>query len=362
MVRRLYRDVKAQLARIAGTTGFALNDARFLGMLNTATEELMNEGDWPGVVDRYKFAAYEGTVSLPGDLDRVMGIAKDYTPVEMRSPWFEFEQGGPGPQDAFTGLDVLLDRGEAATFRDIPNTGGPWTLRITADQIDERVDGARPKIRVLGYKTNGDWVRTEVDGEMIDGAEFEIKGDASPYYVDSDFTWAHIEAVIKPVTKGFVRLWITDGTDTLNIAQYAPRETLPSYRRYFLPNVSSDEASNILLRCRRRFVPVTGDNDFLIISNIAALECMMLAVQGRATDNTQKYVSNKALAVELLKKEARANSLDAWAGNLVRSLIWVGVAYLVIHWVLPSLAQEFPGVRLLQVANKAVKSVTSAHE
>lgn len=60
-------------------------------------------------------------------------------------------------------------------------------------------------------------------------------------------------------------------------------------------------------------------------------------------------------------KEREAGSL----GALVEKLGWiVGIIIFVIifaNWILPSLAQEFPGIGWLVALNKTIKSLTSAH-
>lgn len=61
------------------------------------------------------------------------------------------------------------------------------------------------------------------------------------------------------------------------------------------------------------------------------------------------------------EKEKEAGSL----GALVHKLVWVvGVIVAIVifaNWILPSLAQEFPGIGWLVALNKTTKSVTSAH-
>jgi len=66
-------------------------------------------------------------------------------------------------------------------------------------------------------------------------------------------------------------------------------------------------------------------------------------------------------AEKIAAKEREAGSLAAQVNNLGRLLLIAGVAYLFVHFVLPSLAQEFPGSRAITVVNKAVKSIASAH-
>lgn len=67
------------------------------------------------------------------------------------------------------------------------------------------------------------------------------------------------------------------------------------------------------------------------------------------------YAEQKAAA------EQRAGSLDAFAGSLMRWAIVAGVLYVLIHFVLPCVAQEFPGIGWLAKLNQTAKSVSSAH-
>jgi hypothetical protein len=306
MRRALFRDIKGELSRLAGVTGFGVGDPRFLERFNKATEELMNDGDFPCVVDRYRFTVYDGAVTLPGDLERIMAVAISGSPIEMRSPWFEFDQFGPGPQEGWTGVDLGLDRGEVATFRDMP-AGIGQIIRVYADE-DERIDAVRPKLTIMGYNEFGEWVRTSTVDGWIDGEEVELDGDSIQGYVSTSNKWTQIESVIKPETNGTIRLWATDAdlVET-NIANYTPRETRPSYRRYLFPAVTpSDQAQSVLTRCRRRFVPIRGDNDWVTITNLAAMELMLRAIQKREAEDLDGYISYKNAAAALLTREAQA--------------------------------------------------------
>lgn len=69
----------------------------------------------------------------------------------------------------------------------------------------------------------------------------------------------------------------------------------------------------------------------------------------------------KRYATEAAAERARAGSIDAYAGNIARALVVIVLLWLVAMWVLPSLAQEFPGSRVLVGLNKTVKSILTAH-
>lgn len=68
-----------------------------------------------------------------------------------------------------------------------------------------------------------------------------------------------------------------------------------------------------------------------------------------------------AQAEKIAAKEREAGSLASQVNNLGRLLIVICLIYVVAHWLLPSLAQEFPAFKLLGTLNRTVKSVTSAH-
>jgi hypothetical protein len=303
MIRRTLAQVEPELARIAGTSGLAVTDARFLRILNRATQELANEGEWPGVVDRYRFWAYGGEITLPGDLERVLHACVDGTPIEMRSPWYEFVAGGPGLLDANSGSDTLLDRGESCLFRDVPSAG--LRLKVACD-LDERVGGVRPKIILNGYGDDGRYLRSVIGGEQADGIEVELNGDASPKSITTSINVRAVESVIKPVTKGYVSLYATDGTTDYHLATYAPRETTPSYRRYLVPFVENTKNAVVVARVRRRFYPLVAKNDFLLITNLPALEAMIIALHKREADDLAGYAQRKLIAVDLMRKEAKA--------------------------------------------------------
>jgi len=150
MIQRTLTQSKEVLQRIAGQTGYEISDTRLTDAINEATEELINTGDYPNIMDRYTFSVYEGYFVLPYFLQRVDGLAYGSNVIERRPAWFEFLQYGPGPQDALSDVEFVLDREEVAIHTEIPSTGGPYKMKITAT-IDERVDSVQPSFIIKGY-------------------------------------------------------------------------------------------------------------------------------------------------------------------------------------------------------------------
>lgn len=317
MIRRTLSQIRPELARIAGTSGFRVDDPRVIARLNKATEELMNEGDWPGVVDRYLFTTTNGEIVLPCFLDRIMGVAVNEIPYAIRSPWYEFVEFGPGPQAGCNWINAVIDRDETPIQVSFPaGTSGPWSL-YTNCEVNEDIGGIRPVLEVQGRLANHRRVRSFYGTSYIDGEELDLNGVTPPYTFYGTAQFAEVTAVVKPETNGYVELWATNGmpADDVRLAVYSPNETTPSYHAYFLPTLSdichcncqqglNPRVLTVLVRGRRRFIPVENPNDILIISNLPALESMAMAIQKREVSDIEGYVQYKLAATDIMRKEA----------------------------------------------------------
>ena len=318
MIRRTLAQARPELARIAATSGFTASDSRILDRINQATEELINEGDWPGIVDRYLFSSSTGDIILPSFLDRIIGVAINNLPYSMRSPWYEFIEYGPGPQGACGWMDSVIDRGETAIQVPFPSLDqGPWTLYCISELSESG------QILVQGRLANHREVRTQPTTDVfIDGEQLYFSPPGSPNYGVVQF--AEITAVEKPLSNGYVELWATNGNPAQDImlAAYAPEETMPSYHGYFLPSLHIDccrscccgttspsgthAPMTVLVRGRRRFVPLTTDTDQLMISNLPALVSMLMAIQKREVGDIEGYANYKGAAIGLMRSEANS--------------------------------------------------------
>lgn len=79
------------------------------------------------------------------------------------------------------------------------------------------------------------------------------------------------------------------------------------------------------------------------------------ATLAEKTQEVASWAEKKAAA------DAKAGSLDAYAGKLFRILLICGALYAVIHFVLPCLAAEFPGSSVLSWLYRTSTSIVSAH-
>lgn len=324
MLRRTFGALKLPLSRVTGSTGMSTEDVRLKEYVNIAIEELISEFDFPWVIDRLRFCLTpcKTTFVLPSDYDRMLMCTIDGVPAQMQSPWFEFVGYGldllnaysnvPGGFDSIERFEGVLDKEDAAGFNEIPACDGPWYIRVYGTK-DERVGGVRPVINIQGYDYENNWIRTsDGAGGFKDGIDVPINGDSAPFWVQVPQSLRYLTATTKPVTKGNVLLFVSNGANTVQhyIGQYAPNDTTPFYRQYSVPALRRFLRPNchttILARCRKRFVPITKDADFLLISNLPALQSMVQACYYRDAKDQDSYLQYKTIAVDILKKEAKA--------------------------------------------------------
>ena len=326
MVRATYNDLKASLARISGVSGMTQNDARVMDYTNRATQELMDERDWPALIAWMRFKVTGRKVNVPSEFDRILSMKVNGVPLPMQSPWFEFvagyapwflNSGGPevAPQNWEDNpnnfmCQGVLDREQVATFEDVPKDGNAYYPAVYCT-ANEQVNGVDQCLTLQGYDNNGQWVRTydPVNGWM-DGVSLLLNGNTPPYATYCPVPFSVITAVQKPATNGYVSLYCSASPSTapqnVFLCSYAPYDTRPYYRRYDVPGLSKNQTYCVDARLRRRYAPIVNGNDWLLIPNLPALSRMVQAIYYSDAENPQQYAAYKQIAIGILEKEMTA--------------------------------------------------------
>ena len=109
------------------------------------------------------------------------------------------------------------------------------------------------------------------------------------------------------------------------LAYYEPDETHPEYRRYLIPGLSDvdaccpheddegnecepcgdDDAKEVLVMAKHRFIPVAADNDWLSIGNLNAVKLMVMAIDKEEKNLWQEAGVLEAKAVQALDEELK---------------------------------------------------------
>lgn len=339
---------KPALARVSGTTGLKVTDPRLITRVNDAQQELMSEGNFPWVVQRWHINTVDGKIVLPPQLDMLLECTLDGAPAQIASRWAEYVSFGPGPAEDLLARRYnargygaaggygwwscaagnVYDRGESPVYTDIPvpddvscvctngsgstELDGPWVLRQYANPLTDETPGIYSTIQ--GLDENGLIIRSQISNgsgtEWINGVQLGITSGSG--YTETTQYFSKITAYNKPVTNGYVRLTAWNGVTEVELSNYENWETTPSYHRYFSPFLERRSGDTdpcrrvVLARARKRFVPVAEDSDVLMISNILALQEILIAQAYRENNDLESYAAHKLTAVDLLRKEAVA--------------------------------------------------------
>ena len=280
-------------ANWGNTIGLCPTSDEFTQVLNQALERLMHAGKWVGLIQRYQLCTSAACITLPRQFNTVEVMDVCNAPIPIRNGWFEFVDNGPGRATPNGGNYFnLLDRGRGyALFSDPTET---CILRL----VPRSASDVGKVINIRGVDANGDIVYTASGNTLGEDVTLALP------FVDTVTEWGAqtFRDVQKAVTKGYVDVYwypVGDDSSPTKCGQWEPAETLPDYRRYYLPyivNMSSCDQSTgacgesatpcsspnvtVTALVKLAFVPLSGDNnEFLPLSNVPALKQAMRAVQ-----------------------------------------------------------------------------------
>lgn len=299
---------------IAKAAGLRANDSRVVDYINRSIERLLPKGKWVGTIIRYRICINADCITWPRQIETIEAFAIEGRPRNVRNGWFEFLESGQGIlKSTSNNGNQLVDRGDGhVTFDDI--TAGSWGyVRIYTDLPES----SGKYITILGYDENGNWIRTLDGTEYIDGLKVAIQ--TSPATITTTTQkFSRITGVIKSLTNGNVRLYEFNGTSNVRaLAIYEPDEELPSYRRSYVPglrNINQGtgdcQKASVEIAGKLRYIPVSKENDFLIIGNLRALEESVRGLRAFENELIDKAYAFEARAVGMLDQELQNHNGD----------------------------------------------------
>ena len=301
-------------ATVARALGWCIDDSRLVDFINEAQQRLLNRPTRSVGCDTvYCFNATSSCLTLPRQIRTVERWSLDHTPGAVRPEWFDFAFNGWGRWDEAHPSDhaVLKDTGRACCFND-PTKGAEHFIRVTTDLTE----ATGTYLWLYGWDESGNYIRSFVDGEWVDGERIDLS--AAPVVTTHKFT--SLTQAWKDETKGMVRLYEWDGAAVVQaLAYYEPSETDPIYRRVLIPGLTAAAASEtqvVTVFARLQHIPVSVDNDTLIIGNLPALKLMCMAIKAEEEGRQQDAAALEGKAIHELEGE-----LAAYMGDGVGVLI-----------------------------------------
>jgi hypothetical protein len=232
-------DVYDEAKKIIG----ACDDAKLFRWAGDAVSIVANKADlegWKGYLDictaGCSCAATSSTcnnpagcgrkcVSLPREVETVIGVNIGGQPVAGFNALFEFHLNGPGSLRTVCEWKWMDQGNFHCTYRDLQQ---PAQL-VAYLQFDD--DNGKQLI-VYGYDRDGKVLRRQVNGQWVNGYQvptiygYAIPDAGAPYI-------ARITGIYKDRTAGTIRLSTVDdsGPTGMTLGVYEPDEITPQYRR-----------------------------------------------------------------------------------------------------------------------------------
>lgn len=307
----------------SGTCSNATIDAR----INEATRRLLVKATWP-MTERYmRVLSANRTFPLPREVEKIISADICGAPTHVWGSNYEFLDGGPGDLSRYTlfgsGKD-LIDMGDGyPVMYDVPSTLTIDTA--TAESSDDIEEGEGYYLMAFSNSTKDLGKELTVRGLTFDNLEVftgtspgvtvginvwqgEVEGNVQGALTTqkmSASTFRDISQVHKPVTTGYVTLYACKPSSNYMymLAKYHPSETLPSFRRYRITNTNAPECASIYALVKMRYLPVSHEQDMLLIQNLDALKLMVMAITKENAGDLAGAVGYETQAVRLLNEQ-----------------------------------------------------------
>lgn len=300
---------------ISERVNMCATDSRFRDAVNRVVRWLLPYGNWWGTYRLARFCQTDDCLVMPGCVASLEAAFSCAIGLQIDSEWVPTHPG-------WNPSNCPDYRMRLQQFGTVPSKFSLCTPSTLRSFVGDSEDYGKT-ITFLGHDANGIWVRTRYNGAIQDGETVELEAP----YADTTTVFSSVSAVRKDVTVDRVEVFsIAQGAAALtDFSRYEYWETTPSYQRYKVLACRRDDAE--CQSCERReldcmvkmeFIPVQNDNDFLIISNLAAIEMGLEAL--KAKDDGDLALADAMLfgsqnnarfgAIPMLQQELRTYTAD----------------------------------------------------
>jgi len=269
--------------------------------VNLACERLVAMGKFRGLVDVLQLKVYEdGTVTLPGDYETMLGASFLGVVQPIRDPWYEFT-ARPNktfyPDPRFYPAD-LGDK--HITYRD---TLGASDFKLAPENSDDLETEVTIKVRL----TSDEGVASE---------SIQWSGPVSNAISGGVLDQVPADEVIefrKPRTLGYISLLALLSGSWTEVGRFGPRDTYIRLRKYSIPAAKSGE--DVIVYAKKRFRPVEELSDELPIDSIY---CLRMALEALSFESEGDVA--KASDMWAITRRALSDALSEHRNSAVRTV------------------------------------------
>lgn len=297
----------------------------------------MYEGHWHGTTARIKFCATDGCIVLPPQVAVIEAIAVCGQPATLRTQWHEFSALGLGVRGTLwntsdssntssccawgsnwlaCGTNEAIWRGTVPSFSDI--IAGADVAEKKLNIVCDLATDVGKEVLLLGYNSDGIWIRTMQDGTIQDGEVVTLAQSAGTTTTN---TFSSLTAIQFNEERDGV-CWLyeynTDTTTKRMIGLYQAYEVRPDYPKYFMAGIRSGSNSDgsgcaqtlIEAIVKLNFTPVNNPTDYLCVPCLPAIKVYAQALSSAENEpdsvrKNQILATGLALAREILDRQAQ---------------------------------------------------------
>lgn len=247
----------------------ASSSSAFISELNEVTERLMGSDIWVGCSTEVLFpASAEGYFVLPRQFISVLGYNFNNVPKSVFGRFHQFIECGIGWQDqSIMTMDGLIEDGFMVTQKE---TSGTFYLRVKPSEAADN----NKEIRFFGLDDQS--VPQPIYTAAAEGIQLIIQVPQATTI--QKFT--AVTGIQAPANmRGSWTLWQVDTTTGVEtqIGQYYPGETVPRYHKYKIGVRTTNDV--IRCFCRRQWIELVNETDFVFPGNLAAIKLGFKALQ-----------------------------------------------------------------------------------
>jgi len=281
-------DVIEELKPFAGASG-TCNNVVALDFLNKARRLLWNKTDFSETMDYISICCVDNCFLLPSAYKQIRLAWIGNTPASIGDEWYvSIPQVGLNESSSCHKRLAQIG-GFHVTFQNYDEA--PYQIGIQAEHpLDEGKE-----VTVFGIDEYGTSKKETITIGM------------PPQRVLTKQFFGDVKAVIKPLTKGRVRLYAVDkqAAQFLLLAVYQPYDKNPQFRKF---SVSGGCGKQITLLAKKTYFDITGEDE-LVEFPIEALKFAVMALVAQKDRDIQTYTTDLQLAVIECGRETADNEI-----------------------------------------------------
>lgn len=289
-------EVRRDVAKLVGASGMCYTDERVVEGINDARRILYPLGDWKNTSDALCVIPCCGVISLPTQYEYAKKAYRCNGNIAVNNGWYEVINGCNEYCGGFIGTLQRIP-GSYVTINDWP---------IIRKNLDVNCPQSGFYIKLIWENSLDVGKEITFTGQGVTNREVSLTRICESGWTPSlagpgEERLLKIMGVVKPVTKGRVRVYGYDGANEFLLAVYDKGDINPDYKRYKTARTSN---CAVYLEAKKKFQKLTMDTQLVDLHTEAIIHALQ-AIASREAKDIAMFNANLGLAISFLNAELR---------------------------------------------------------